>query len=249
MDNNNSPYGNDDYSTSIIDEDYLINLHNHLKETKKIRQQAEQDANLLDGRLRCLRDEEKKTRQKILMLQKKESFRRKQKEEQAEKIRKKELLNQQKHLHLLEREQLNRLRRDINKEAIQLKKEEKRKQIEDDVHNFKLQRKTNEEIKKVAILEDQNTKKSQADYIKHQHELALEKKRAHELDKKQKIKEELLKRIEEEKNKIMLAEFKRGNLEKEENDIIHKLNLTTKTHKELVDNYDKMQIKKTKIKK
>ena len=249
MDNCNSPYGNDDYSTSIIDEDYLINLHNKLKETKKIRQQAEQDANLLDGKLRCLRDEEKKTRQKIMMLQKKESFRKKQKEEHDEKIRKKEMLNQQRQLHLLEKEQLNRLRRDINKEEIQLKKEEKRKQIEEDVQNFKVQRKANEEIKKFANLEDQNTKKSQADYIKHQHELALEKRRAHELDKKQKIKEELLKRIEEEKNKIMLAEYKRGTLEKEENDIIDKLNLTTKTHKELVNNFDKMQNKKTKMKK
>ena len=249
MDNNKSPYGNDDYSTSIIDENYLIDLHNHLKETKKIRQQAEQDANLLDGRLRCLRDEEKKTRQKIMMLQKKESFRKKQKEEHDEKIRKKEMLNQQRQLHLLEKEELNRLRRDINKEAIQLKKEEKRKQIEDDVQNFKVQRKANEEIKKFANLEDQNTKKSQVDYIKHQHELALEKRRAHALDKKQKIKEELLKRIEEEKNKIMLAEYKRGTLEKEENDIINKLNLTTKTHKELVNSYDKMQNKKTKMKK
>jgi hypothetical protein len=47
----------------------------------------------------------------------------------------------------------------------------------------------------------------------------------------------------------MIAEYKRGTLEKEEIDIIDKLNLTTKTHKELVNNYDKTQNKKTKMKK
>ena len=44
----------------ILDDDYLIQLHRYLQEMKKQRKEAEQDANLLDGRLRCLRDEEKK---------------------------------------------------------------------------------------------------------------------------------------------------------------------------------------------
>ena len=44
----------------ILDDDYLLQLHKYLQEMKNARKQAEQDANLLDGRLRCLRDEEKK---------------------------------------------------------------------------------------------------------------------------------------------------------------------------------------------
>ena len=49
----------------ILDDDYLLQLHRYLQEMKKQRKEAEQDANLLDGRLRCLRDEEKKTLKKI----------------------------------------------------------------------------------------------------------------------------------------------------------------------------------------
>ena len=44
----------------ILDDDYLLQLHKYLQEMKKQRKEDEQDANLLDGRLRCLRDEEKK---------------------------------------------------------------------------------------------------------------------------------------------------------------------------------------------
>ena len=48
----------------ILDDDYLIQLHKYLQEMKRQRKEAEQNANLLDGRLRCLRDEEKKTLKK-----------------------------------------------------------------------------------------------------------------------------------------------------------------------------------------
>ena len=55
----------------ILDDDYLLQLHKYLQEMKKQRKEAEQNANLLDGRLRCLRDEEKKTLKKIEVTRKK----------------------------------------------------------------------------------------------------------------------------------------------------------------------------------
>ena len=51
---------NNEEGEEILDDDYLLQLHQYLQEMKKQRKQAETDANLLDGRLRCLRDEEKK---------------------------------------------------------------------------------------------------------------------------------------------------------------------------------------------
>ena len=51
---------NEEDANDVLDDDYLLQLHQYLQEMKKQRKQAEQDANLLDGRLRCLRDEEKK---------------------------------------------------------------------------------------------------------------------------------------------------------------------------------------------
>ena len=45
----------------ILDDNYILQLHQYLQEMKKQRKEAEQNTNLLNGRLRCLRDEEKKT--------------------------------------------------------------------------------------------------------------------------------------------------------------------------------------------
>ena len=48
----------------IFDDDYLINLHRSLVEMKKIRQNAEKDASLMNCRIRCLKDEQKKQKRK-----------------------------------------------------------------------------------------------------------------------------------------------------------------------------------------
>ena len=51
---------NGEENDEVLDDDYLLQLHQYLQEMKRQRKQAEQDANLLGGRLRVLRDEEKK---------------------------------------------------------------------------------------------------------------------------------------------------------------------------------------------
>ena len=51
---------NNEENEEILDDDYLLQLHQYLQEMKKQRKQAEADANILGGRLRVLRDEEKK---------------------------------------------------------------------------------------------------------------------------------------------------------------------------------------------
>ena len=62
---------NGEENDEVLDDDYLLQLHQYLQEMKRQRKQAEQDANLLGGRLRVLRDEEKKTmkvKMKFLMM-------------------------------------------------------------------------------------------------------------------------------------------------------------------------------------
>ena len=72
QENNQNENGqNEEDANDVLDDDYLLQLHQYLQEMKKQRKQAEQDANLLDGRLRCLRDEEKKTLKKIEVTRKK----------------------------------------------------------------------------------------------------------------------------------------------------------------------------------
>ena len=68
---NNPKHENLEESEEVLDDDYLLQLHQYLQEMKKQRKQAEQDANILGGRLRVLRDEEKKTMKKIEVTRKK----------------------------------------------------------------------------------------------------------------------------------------------------------------------------------
>ena len=50
----------EEQNEEVLDDDYLLQLHRYLQEMKEERKKAEQDANLLDGRIRMLRQEESK---------------------------------------------------------------------------------------------------------------------------------------------------------------------------------------------
>ena len=81
-------YAEDTYMDEYLDDDYSVQLHNKLKKTKLQRKQAEQDTNLLDNRIKCLRNEEEKankrnedlhktTQKKIVSIQQQEEYLRK----------------------------------------------------------------------------------------------------------------------------------------------------------------------------
>ena len=112
--------------------------------------------------------------------------------------------------------------------------------MEDDIRNLKEQKKNNEELRKYMEVEDLSNKKTQADYIKSQQIIAEEKKKALELEKRNKIKEELEQKIAEEEERIQLAEGKKQMLEQEEIEIMKKLKTTTQIHEQLVENYENL---------
>ena len=73
----------------ILDDDYLLQLYKYLQEIKKQRKQAEQDANLLDGRSCRLSDEEQKTLKKIEVTRKKTENKMNVLQQQEEELRRK----------------------------------------------------------------------------------------------------------------------------------------------------------------
>ena len=94
----------------------------------------------------------------------------------------------QKELEMLKNK--NKQQKENNRMAIMMKAEERRRQMEEDIRNLKEQKKNNEELRKYMEVEDLSNKKTQADYIKSQQIIAEEKKKALELEKRTKIKEE-----------------------------------------------------------
>ena len=73
----------------LLDDDYLFQLHKYLQEMKRQRKEAEQDANTLSGRIRCLQDEEKKTLKKIEVTRKRTENKMNQLQSQEEDLRRK----------------------------------------------------------------------------------------------------------------------------------------------------------------
>ena len=224
----------------ILDDDYLLQLHQYLQEMKKQRKEAEQNTNLLNGRIRCLRDEEKKTLKKIEVTRKKTESKMNQLQQQQEDLRRKiEFRNmKQKELEMLREK--NKKQKENNRMAIMKKEEERRRQMEEDIRNLREQKKNNEELRKYMEVEDLSNKKTQADYIKSQQIIAEEKRRAIELEKKNRIKEELEQKIAEEEERIQLAEGKKQMLEQEEIEIMKKLKTTTQIHEQMVENYENL---------
>ena len=74
---------------------------------KKQRKQAEQDANLLDGRLRCLRDEEQKTLKKIEVTRKKTENKMNSLQAQEEELRRKMEFKNKKQMELVKLREQN----------------------------------------------------------------------------------------------------------------------------------------------
>ena len=224
----------------ILDDDYLLQLHQYLQEMKKQRKEAEQNTNLLNGRLRCLRDEEKKTLKKIEVTRKKTESKMNQLNQQQEDFIRKMKFKERKEKELEMLRNKNKKQKENNRFAIMMKAEERRRQMEEDIRNLKEKKKNNEELRKYMEVEELSNKKTQADYIKSQQIIAEEKRRAIELEKKNKIKEELEQKIAEEEERIQIAEGRKQQLEQEEIEIMKKLKTTTQMHEQLVENYENL---------
>ena len=162
---NNAEYKEEDYAEDTnmdeyLDDDYLVQLHNELKKAKIQRKQAEQDTNLLDNRIKCLRNEEvkankrneelhKTTQKKIVSIQ-----------QQEEDLRKKLEFRERKQRELEQKREQNKQLKENNRMAILLKQEENRKKLEDDLNNLKVLKKANMEMKNYQKIEDLQNKKT-----------------------------------------------------------------------------------------
>ena len=103
---------------------------------------------------------------------------------QEEELRKKCQFKEEKEKELERKREQNKQLKDNNRMAVLAKQEEIRKKMEEDLNNLREQKKANEELKNYQKIEDLQNKKTQADYIKSQHIIAEEKRRAIELEKK-----------------------------------------------------------------
>jgi hypothetical protein len=227
---------NEQQNENMEDEDfendlYLVELHKRLVAMKKERKKAEQDASLLDNRLKLLKGEEDKTLKKIEVTRKKTHEKMTSLQKQEEYLRQKLEFKEQKERDAeLKKEQNIKLKTEISLNTM-MKREMKMKQIMEESSLLKAQKKNNEELLKYIKIEEMTNNKSRAEYIKNQQQMMEEKKRALELEKKNKIKNDLERKIFEEQRMKDDADNKLVNLEQEEIEIMKRIRTTTQVHK------------------
>ena len=165
-------------------DDFLIELHRKLLEMKEQRKKAEKDVSLLDGRVKCLRNEDNKIQKNIEVTRKKTEKKKLTLEQMDEEKRMKEAHREQKERELNELKERNKKMLEAKRIEQAMRREEKMRELQEEAKNHKEQRKNLEEIVKTNKMEDQSNCKTKADYIKSQQQIAEEKKRAYELEKK-----------------------------------------------------------------
>ncbi len=215
-----------------FDEDvYLAELHRKHAALKDERKKAEQDAFVLVNRLKLLKGEETKTIKKIEVTKKKTSEKMANLIAAEENLKQKLALKEEKEKEVESKKiSNNKIKTELNL-SLMMKRELKMKQITEEAKLLKEQKKLNQEMLSYIKNEEQVNNKSKAEYIKNQHIQLEEKKRAIELEKKQKIRAELEKKLYEELLLKEQAENKITDLEQEEIDIMRKIRTTTQVHK------------------
>jgi len=230
-------------SLENIDEDlYTQELYIRLSQMKQERKKAEENAKLLDNRLNLLKSEEIKTLKNIELTKKKanDKFQNLQFLLQNKNI--KNEAKKKKEKDLIQKKQQNKLMILKIKNNTAMNKAKLKKQIEEEAKLLKIQKIYNKQLISFLNEEKMNANKAKCNNIKSEKNFFNEKKRMNNIEKKRKLREELEKKLIEEYKLKEDAENKRLKAEKEESEIIKKLQNTTQLQQNIKNEYEKMNI-------
>ena len=224
----------------FVDDDYLLQLHQRLVQTRELRKISENGVKILNGRVRCLKDENqktlnkiyktgKKTNEKLLNLERKKS----QSREKMERLKRLEY-----ELNLLKNRNMNqKIDRDnglINSRKKVLSENKIKGQIskkeKDEICNIKLMNELNEK----------NIKKNKIEVIRSQAAQKIQKKRMAEIEKKESIIKDLEQKINYEINKKNELEEEINKMLKEETETFERINKTNEMQKKIFADFEKI---------
>ena len=229
-----------DYNMNDLSEDdYILALHRKLAQKREIRKISEQGVKILDGRVRCLKDENKKTLAKIDLARKKTEekvlvleYNKSRSKEKKEYLQKKEddlKLQKQKNRHQKLITQTNLIN---NRENFILKN-----QIKGQIS--KAQKVDNENIKRENELNTKIFKKNKIEVIRNQSIISNQKKKLLDIEKKEKLIKDLEKKIKIEQQKKKEFDDELNQLINIENEIMSRILHNKEMQKKLIEDFDK----------
>ena len=224
------------------DDNYLQELHLKLAEMKKERKEAQKNAQILDNRINMLKNEEEKRWKNIENKKKKVNEKYIYLKNVADNMKQLENAKLKKEKEIEEKKQNNQKLKNEIKNGIEQKKIEKQNQINEDAKLLKLQRQYNEQLIEFLNNEKIINNKSKCAIIKSQHSIEKEKKKLLERERKTKLKEKLEKQLLEEYRLKEEADQKKNKAEKEETEVLKRLQNTTQIHKDISDELERMNL-------
>ena len=233
----------EEVSLENIDEDlYMQELYLRLNQMKQERKMAEDNAKLLDNRLNLLKGEEIKRLKNIEITKKKANEKLQNLKFMVENKNIKNQAKKNKEKELSIKKEQNKLMNKTIKNNTEKNKEKLRRQIEEEAKLLKIQKTYNKQLINFLNEERMNANKVKCANIKNEINNRNEKKRMLENEKKRKLREELEKKLIEEYKLKEEAENRRIKAEKQEIEIIKKLQNTTKIQQNINDKFEKMNI-------
>ena len=223
----------------LSDDDYILELHRKLAQKREIRKISEQGVKRLNGRVRCLKDENKKTLAKIDLTKKKTKekvlvleYNKSRSKEKKEYLQKKEdelkLLKQKnKHQKLITQTNLLNIKENLilqNQIKGQISKAEKA---------------DNENIKKANELNAKIFKKNKIEVIRNQSILNNQKKKMLDIEKKEQLIKDLEKKINIEEQKKKEFDEELIKLTAMENEILGRILQNTELQRKLIEDFEK----------
>ena len=223
----------------ISDDDYILELHKKLAQKREIRKISEQGVKILNGRVRCLKEENKKTLAKIDLTKKKTKekvlvleYNKSRSKEKKEYLQKKEddlKLQKQKNKHQKLVTQTNLLN---NRENLLLQN-----QIKGQIS--KAEKVDNENIKKENELNAKIVKKNKIEVIRNQSIISNQKKKILDIEKKEKLIKDLEKKINIEQQKKKEFDDELNKLTVLENEILARILQNTEMQRKLIEDFQK----------
>ena len=233
----------EEVSLENIDEDlYMQELYLRLNQMKQERKMAEDNAKLLDNRLNLLKGEEIKRLKNIEITKKKANEKLQNLKFMVENKNIKNQAKKNKEKELSIKKEQNKLMNKTIKNNTEKNKEKLRRQIEEEAKLLKIQKTYNKQLINFLNEERMNANKARCANIKNEINNRNEKKRMLENEKKRKLREELEKKLINEYKLKEEAENRRIKAEKQEIEIIKKLQNTTKIQQNINDKFEKMNI-------
>lgn len=229
IDNQN---GEEEEEEELEDDIALQELHFRLSQIRQERKGAEENAKLLDNRVNMLKGEEEKTWKKIESTKKKTNERLIHLQSLADLMRQKEYIKKKKEEEIKERRNNNLKLKKEMKDKIELKKAEKRRQIQEEAKLLRIQKEYNQQLITYINKRNLDTNKSKCEFVKSQHSREKERKMIIEKERKARLRAELERQLLEEYRLKEEAEERKAKTEQEEVEILKRLKTTTQLHQD-----------------